>query len=179
MPVYGAISRFLGGLSRLLALLGGLLLLAVIAIVVVSVIGRELAAYGMGPGPIPGDFELVEAATALAIFCFMPWCQMERGHVSVDILAALIGPRFDAALSVLFNVLMTVIAGFILWRLWAGMMDKIQYNETSFILQFPVWWGYAVCVPVAGVFVVAAAWTVVRSLIETIGTPPPVSRGAH
>lgn len=162
--MYSTISRLLTGLSRLLAMLGGALLLAITALVVLSVSGRALIWAGLGP--IPGDFELVEAATALAVFCFLPWCQMERGHVSVDIFADQLGTRANTVLAVLFDLAMTAAAGFILWRLWAGMQDKMQYNETTFILQFPVWWGYAVCVPVGAVFVIVCAWTVVRSLVE-------------
>jgi TRAP-type C4-dicarboxylate transport system permease small subunit len=163
--VYSTITGILSGLSRFLALVGGTLLLAIIALVVLSVSGWALIWAGLGP--IPGDFELVEAATALAVFCFLPWCQIERGHVSVDVFVQGMGPRLEAALSSVFNLMMTVAAGFILWRLWAGMQDKLQYNETTYILQFPVWWGYAVCIPVAAAFVLVCAWTVVRSLVET------------
>jgi TRAP-type C4-dicarboxylate transport system permease small subunit len=163
--VYRPITSLLTALSRLLALIGGALLLVVTILVVVSVGGRALIWAGLGP--VPGDFELVEAATALAVFCFLPWCQMERGHVSVDVFADMLGPRVDAVLQIAFNILMTAAAAFILWRLWAGMQDKMQYNETTFILQFPVWWGYAACVPVAAVFVLVCAWTVVRSATET------------
>ncbi|MDF1794834.1 MAG: TRAP transporter small permease [Thalassobaculaceae bacterium] len=160
--MYQTLAGFLTGLSRLLALTGGLLLLAVTVLVVLSVSGRALVWAGLAP--IPGDFELVEAATALAVFCFMPWCQVRRAHVSVDAFVNFLGPRVDAVLSIVFNILMTIVAGFILWRLWAGMQDKMQYNETTFILQFPVWWGYAVCVPVAAVFVIVCAWSVVESI---------------
>lgn len=163
--VYRTITAVLTALSRFLALIGGLLLLTVTALVVTSVSGRALIWAGLGP--VPGDFELVEAATALAVFCFLPWCQLERGHVSVDVFVDLLGPRIDAVLQVAFNALMTVAAAFILWRLWAGMQDKMQYNETTFILQFPVWWGYAACAPVAAVFVLVCVWTVVRSAAET------------
>ncbi|MEQ8584869.1 MAG: TRAP transporter small permease [Thalassobaculaceae bacterium] len=163
--MYRSITAVLTALSRVLALIGGLLLIAVTALVVASVSGRALIWAGLGP--VPGDFELVEAATALAVFCFLPWCQLERGHVSVDVFADMLGPRLDAALQVVFNGLMTVAAAFILWRLWAGMQDKMLYNETTFILQFPVWWGYATCVPVAAVFVLVCAWTAVQSAAET------------
>ena len=162
--MYSTISGFLTRLSRLLAMLGGALLLAITALVVLSVSGRALIWAGLAP--IPGDFELVEAATALAVFCFLPWCQLERGHVSVDVFADRLGPRLNAALAVLFDLAMTAVAGFILWRLWAGMQDKMQYNETTYILQFPVWWGYAACVPVGAVFVAACAWSAVRDVME-------------
>ncbi len=164
MSPYHSISSGLDQLCRGLAILGGGVLVAVMVIVVVSVSGRALIDLGLGP--IPGDFELVEVGTAIAVFSFLPWCQLKRGHVSVDVLQTVIGRRGDAVLSVLYNLLMTGVAGLILWRLWAGMQDKITYSETTFILQFPVWWGYAACVPIAGVFVLVSAWTVVRSVVD-------------
>lgn len=155
------VSRGLRAFCRWVALLGGFLLLAIMAVVVVSVTGRSLTSIGLGP--IPGDFELVEAGGALAIFCFLPWCQLQKGHVSVDILQAVLGKGANAALDTFYNLIMTVLSGLITWRLWAGMLDKMNYGETTFILQFPVWWGYAVCLPVAMLTVATCLWSAVES----------------
>jgi TRAP-type C4-dicarboxylate transport system permease small subunit len=51
---------------------------------------------------------------------------------------------------------MTIVIVLIAWRLWAGLMDKINYGETTFILQFPVWWAYAACMAAAAVAVVVS-----------------------
>jgi len=161
MTYANPISRGLRSFCRGVALLGGVLLLAIIAVVVASVSGRSLVWIGLGP--IPGDFELVEAGGALAIFCFLPWCQLQKGHVSVDILEGWFGKRFDAGLDTLYNLIMTGLTALITWRLWAGMLDKMTYGETTFILQFPVWWGYAVCLPFAVLSVIACFWTAVES----------------
>ncbi|MEA2935840.1 MAG: hypothetical protein QOD74_2486, partial [Variibacter sp.] len=66
-------------LSRPLAIAGGLLLLAVAGIVVVSVLMRWLIGTS-----ISGDIELVQIATALAVFSFLPLCQSHRGNIMVD-----------------------------------------------------------------------------------------------
>ena len=161
MTYSNPVSRGLRSFSRAVALLGGLLLLAIIATVVISVSGRTLVSIGLGP--IPGDFELVEAGGALAIFCFLPWCQLQKGHVTVDILQGVFGKAADAGLDTVYNLLMAGLTGLITWRLWAGMLDKMNYGETTFILQFPVWWGYAVCLPVAVLAVIACLWTAVES----------------
>lgn len=161
MTQLNVVSRALRSFCRAVALLGGLLLLAIMAVVVVSVTGRSLTSIGLGP--IPGDFELVEAGGALAIFCFLPWCQLQKGHVSVDILQSVLGRGTNAGLDTLYNLIMTGLSALIAWRLWAGMLDKMTYGETTFILQFPVWWGYAVCMPVAVLTVVACLWTAVES----------------
>lgn len=142
------IDRAVTALSRVLALAGGAVLLAVIVLVVVSIIGRALIPLGLGP--VPGDFELVKLGMAVAVFGFLPWCQLNRGHVSVDLFAPLLGPRRDALAFVLHNMAMTAAGAFITWRLWAGMADKMTYRETTFILRLPVWWGYAVCIPLGG-----------------------------
>lgn len=161
MTYSNPVSKALRALCRAVALLGGLLLLAIMSIVVLSVSGRALVPVGLGP--IPGDFELVEAGGALAIFCFLPWCQLQKGHVTVDILQGFFSKRFDAGLDTIYNLTMAAVCALITWRLWAGMLDKLNYGETTFILQFPVWWGYAVCLPVAVLGVIACLWTAVES----------------
>lgn len=165
-----AVERVLTALSRLSALLGGLVLVGLIIMSVLSITGRALVPLGLTP--IPGDFELVEAGTAFAVFCFLPWCQLSGGHVTVDLLKPALGPRRDAALEVVFNTLMTLIAAFITWRAFAGMGDKLQYNETTFILQLPVWWGYAICLPLGLLFVAVSAFTVYRSARLALAPEP-------
>jgi hypothetical protein len=59
-------SNFIYGLSRAMAWLGAVVLSLIALMSVVSIIGRALSGFGLGP--VPGDFELVEAGTALAVF---------------------------------------------------------------------------------------------------------------
>ena len=53
----------------------------------------------------------------------------------------------------------------IAWRLYDGMIAKMRYGETSFLLQFPVWWAYA-----ASLFgsVVAALVGVYMAAVRTV-----------
>ena len=154
----------LAPLCRWLAIVGGVALLAIIALTVTSVGGRALVALGLRP--VPGDFELIEFGAALAVFCFLPWCQIERGHVTVDVLASVLGDRLDAWLEVIANLLMTAAAAFIAVRLYYGLLDKLSYGETSFILQLPLWWAYSACLPAATLFALVSAYTVWRSVNE-------------
>lgn len=135
------LSRLIEGLARGLAILGGLALVAITLITVVSITGRALIGFGLRP--IPGDFELVEAGTGFAIFAFLPWCQLKRGHATVDVFTSFLPGAVNRVIDLVSELLMTAVIVLIAWRLWAGMLDKIRYNETTFILQFPVWWGYA------------------------------------
>ncbi|MCC2112306.1 MAG: TRAP transporter small permease [Hyphomicrobiales bacterium] len=162
-----AIATLLEKLSAFFALFGGLILIAMTVLTVVSIVGRGFSRLGFGP--VPGDYELIQMGTAAAVFCFLPWCQLHRAHVSVDLIASRIGHRADAVLGSIHNLLMSAVTGFILWRLWVGMFDKMKYHETTFILQIPVWWGYAVCVPMAVLALVVSVFTVWRSIGEARG----------
>ncbi len=149
-------------LARALAILGGLVLVVITLLIVVSITGRGLVRHGLGP--IPGDFELVEAMTAFAVFSFLPWCQLQRAHATVDVFTSFFPDRINRVIDLLAELLMTLVMILLAWRLWYGMMDKIRYQETTFILQFPVWWGFAaaMCAIVVGV-IVSVYMTIVRA----------------
>jgi len=136
-----AVSTFIHGLARLMAILGGIVLALLTIMTVVSIGGRSLISFGLGP--VPGDFELVEAGAAFAVFAFLPWCQLNRGHATVDLFTNYLPAGVNRWIDLVSETLMTIVFVVLAWRLWVGMMDKIRYQETTFILQYPVWWGFA------------------------------------
>jgi TRAP-type C4-dicarboxylate transport system permease small subunit len=74
-----ALGRTLVVLARAMSWLGGGVLIAMMGLSVVSVIGRKF--FDM---PVQGDFELVQLGCAVCVAFFLPWCQIEKGHVIVD-----------------------------------------------------------------------------------------------
>ncbi|WP_342075215.1 TRAP transporter small permease [Yoonia sp. SS1-5] len=144
-------------LARFMALLGGIILCLLVLTVCASVLGRELngaahAGYlgavgnwliSIGVGPVNGDFELVEAGIAFAIFAFLPLTQLSGAHATVDIFTNNMSLRTNRFLATFWSLVMAVMIVLITWRLFVGMQDKIRYGETSYLIQFPVWWAYA------------------------------------
>ncbi|MEP2531250.1 TRAP transporter small permease subunit [Shimia sp.] len=151
-----------GWLARFAAILGGIVLIGLIIMTCLSITGRALIPLGLGP--VPGDFELVEAGVAFSIFAFMPWCQYTRGHARVDLFQAAYGKFANKVIDLIADVMMFVAAYVIAWRLYLGMMDKYNYHETTFILQFEIWMAYAAGFFGAAVFVIVSAFCVLRSL---------------
>jgi len=158
------IDRIVHLAAYVLAIAGGFALIAMTALTVVSITGRGFLWAGLGP--VPGAYELVEMGSAFAIFCFLPWCQLQRGHVTVDLFLQPLGPRANRFAELVGNLLLTVAAAVIFWRLWLGMEDKARFGETSFILGIPAWIGYAAAAVGACLFVAVSAYTVARSLRE-------------
>jgi TRAP-type C4-dicarboxylate transport system permease small subunit len=164
------VGRFVYWLARALAIVGGCVLTLVTATTVVSVIGRAMIPLGLSA--IPGDFELVQAGMLFVVFCFMPWCHLERGHAIVAILTDRFPLRFNAAAEFLWDVVMLVAASFIAWRLSVGLIDKFGNHESTFILRVPIWIIYAGGMVGAVVLVVTAAYCVVRSGLNTVARQP-------
>jgi TRAP-type C4-dicarboxylate transport system permease small subunit len=173
-----AVGRVVEALARLLAIAGGLVLVALALMAVISIAGRAFTRFGLGP--VPGDFELIEAGCGVAVCAFLPWCQFRRGHVTVDVLEPYLSGRLWAALGITGNVVMTVVAAIVTWQLWLGFRDKLAYGETSMILQMPAWWGYAAGSVAALVFLLTCAYTVWRSFnVAIAGSVNTSDASAH
>ena len=166
------VGGWVGAYAAWLGIAGGFILILITLLTVVSVVGRSL--FG---APVDGDFELVSAGCAIAVFAFLPWCQFRRGNVTVDVFFMRANPRTIALTSLVGNILMTAAAAFIAWRLQAGMMDKVAYLETTFILRLPVWWGYAGSLVGAWSFAVVSLYTVWRSFNEWMNRGEPLFEG--
>lgn len=173
-----AISRAVYVTSRWLAWLGGVVLVLITAISVISIAGRALT--GLGLGPVPGDFELVEVGTALAVFAFLPWCHLRGGHAMVDMFWRAYPEGMRRAIEVLTEVLTLGVWVLLVWRMGVAMLEYRDNAETSFILHMPVWWGYAAAMVPATFGCVVYAWR----LVETLGLARPpagfaIGAGGH
>ena len=142
--------------AAVLAILGGLALIAVMLSTVASVTGRALIPLGLSP--IRGDFELVELGTGFAVFAFLPWVQINRQHASVEILTMHLSARTNRAIDLVADILMAMIALLLAWKHWQGTLDKLAYGETTFIIQYPIWWAYASGLVGAIGFVIVSLW---------------------
>lgn len=173
--------QFMNKLARFMAILGGIILTFLVLLTCVSVAGRALntlfhsnlaqsllgdaaqAVLDTGVGPVLGDFELVEAGIAFAIFAFIPLCQITGGHASVDIFTSALPVRVNRFIQMIVEILFAGALIVIAWRLYDGMLSKMRYNETTFLLQFPIWWAYAASlVPAVIAAVIAVYMAIVR-----------------
>lgn len=145
-------------LARAMAILGGITLCALILITCASIVGRTLNTIlhydalaggvatwllGLGIGPIKGDVELLEAGMAFTIFAFLPLAQMTNGHASVDIFTDWLPRRTRLVLRMVIEWVFAAALVVIAVQLNEGLASKARSGQTSLLLQFPVWWGYA------------------------------------
>ncbi len=176
---------FMMRLARIMAMIGGAVLTLLIFLTCISIVGRLLNGVFHGDtlealapqfsawmaarvGPVNGDFELVEAGVAFAIFCFIPLCQITAGHAAVDVFANSFSARVNRVLRMITEIVFALVLVLIAWRLGAGTVSKFENGETSFLLEFPVWWAYGLSLVAAIVAAIVGVYMAVIRSVEAI-----------
>jgi TRAP-type C4-dicarboxylate transport system permease small subunit len=146
-PPADPFGRALYDASVFIAICGGLITLVVMVLTVWSVVGR-----GVFNAPLLGDSEIVEVGIAVAIFSFLPYCQMRGANVIVDFFTMGMGVRSRAGLDMVMNAVFLACVAVLTWRLAVGGLAAYKNGDNSMFLRIPLWWGY-----LAG-FIVCVVW---------------------
>ncbi len=183
--------RFVDSLARACALLGGATLVGLITLTCVSVLGRAVQSVlhsdavqaavsaladtllATGVGPVNGDYEIVEAGMAFAVFAFLPLCQLRGAHASVDLFTARLSPSAMRVLLCLIEIVFAAVLVICAWQLTLGGMSKYRSGQTTFLLQFPLWWSYAASIAAAYVAAFVALYTASCRALAVVRAEPP------
>jgi len=150
--------------SRLFALAGGVLFIALIAMSLVSIVGRKLFSL-----PVPGDFEILQMGAAVAAATFFAYCQMTDGHVRVDFFTNWLPRRLRAFLDGLATLLMSAVALLISWRTAVGAVSSLESGEASLMLGWPGWIAIALIVPSFVLFATTGLYIAARRFRIVLG----------
>ncbi len=129
-------------LARWCALLAGALIAFMVALTVLSIVGRETIGR-----TITGDFELVGLATGAAVGLFMPLCQLHRGNIVVDFFTAKAPRRVNRALDRVGALLLAACCALLAWRAGLGGLSSWNSHSSTMLLGVPEWLAYAPMVP--------------------------------
>lgn len=191
--------RLIQRLAQTTALIGGAVLIALVVMTTLSIMGRslngilhadffeiQLAAMSqflldLGVGEINGNYELLEAGVAFAIFCFLPICQFYGAHATVDVFTSALPARINRWIVAFWEVVLTAILLLIIWRLYGGLERYWSNGETTFFLQFPVWWSYAASFAAGIIACIVALYCAVARVNEALGGTRilPSEHGEH
>lgn len=152
------IGSFLRRVSIGFALIGGVLTLALIAMSLVSLVGRKLFS-----APIPGDIEILEMVIAVAVAAFLPLCEIRDNHIRVDLLAGVLPDFANRFLLTLCHLLLALVAAFICWRTGLLAIESFRHSETSTMLMVPLWIPQALMLPSFGLLAICGVYRAVRA----------------
>jgi TRAP-type C4-dicarboxylate transport system permease small subunit len=150
---------FLDRASYAVAVLGGILMLATAILIIASVGMRWLLATS-----IPGDVELIQTATAIAAFAFLPFGQLNRATIVVDTFTQRLPARARDRIDASWDLLYATAAAVLSWRLLVAAFDAIGSHTVSSVIGLPIGWFMLVGALMLVLLALAAALTAFRLL---------------
>ena len=126
---------FLDRASHAAAFFGGSLMLAAGMLIVASIATRWFLA-----ASIPGDVELIQAATAVAAFAFLPFGQLNRSNIVVDTFTQRLPERVRTAIDAFWDIIYAAAAVILSWRLSVAAFDAIRSHTVSTVIGLPIGW---------------------------------------
>ncbi len=146
-------------ITRGWALLGGVLTMGLALMTAGSAVSNLLIGK-----PFAADYELVKHVIAIAIFMFLPYCQITGANVSVDIFTERMGPRKKAAMAVLSSVLALAFAVLMLVQMYGGLKSYLKYREVTPVLNLPLWTAFPPILLSLALLALAACATLMAQL---------------
>jgi TRAP-type C4-dicarboxylate transport system permease small subunit len=155
--------------ERALDAITGVLLIALMMLTTVDVLGRNLLRQ-----PVPGATELTEILLAGIVFLSFPRLAYRQGHIVVDLLDFLTGPRTRRIQTRCAAVLSAVTFAGLTWPLHRAALRAMEDGDTTIQLgiplYFPLWLMSAICL-VTGVAFVLGAFQPPPQKTPTSGEP--------
>lgn len=152
----GFLHRALDVATRTFALAGGLVLLALINMSLISIVGRKLFST-----PIRGDMELMEVGAAVAITSFLPLCEFRGNHLKADAFTLKAPLAVRRSLDALAHFLCFSAASVLVWRTSLQAVDSHEYGDVTTLLSIPMWIPLSLIVPSLALLAICALARVV------------------
>jgi TRAP-type C4-dicarboxylate transport system permease small subunit len=118
--------------------------------------------------PFAGEYELAKHFVGIAIFTFLPYCQLTGANVTVDIFTEGMGRRAKAAMAAVSSLLAAAFAILLLRQMAYGFADYVRYPEVTATLHLPLWTAFPpillslALLFIASVITVCNAWRDLR-----------------
>ena len=140
-------ARAVERLAAIWALLGGLGLLAIMLVTstnIAAFLADTIAEhFGGNVSALSGYEDFVRLAIAPSALSFLPYCQLKRGHVAVDIFVDRLPVPVQRGMDRLFALLMAALALFLLYFMTLGMLETRSDSVVTPVIGWPEWPFYA------------------------------------
>lgn len=161
-----ALGRAIVVAVRWWALLGGILTLGLAAMTAASALSNTITGR-----PFAADYELVKHVIAVAIFMFLPYCQITGSNVTVDIFTEGMSERGKAAMAAFSAVFALAFSLLLLVQMTGGLRSYLRYQEVTPVLKLPLWTAFPPILLSLVLLFLAACVTLAASWREWRGTP--------
>ena len=133
-PAPGRTVRAIDLAVRWWALGGGVLTLALALMTAISALSNLLTGR-----PFSADYELVKHVIAVAIFMFLPYCQITGSNVTVDIFTESTSEGKKLAMTAFSSIFAIAFSLLLLVQMYGGLQSYLRYQEVTPVLKLPLW----------------------------------------
>lgn len=147
----------LAALIRYWALLGGLITLLLSIMTALSALSNLF--FGK---PFAADHELVKHFIAIAIFMFLPYCQLTGSNVTVDIFTEGMSERAKSAMVAFSSLFALAFSALLLRQMYLGLFSYMRFPESTPVLKLPLWTAFPPILLSLGLLIVAALITLIE-----------------
>ena len=153
-------------LVRWWALAGGVLTLGLALMTAASAVSNIVTGR-----PFAADYELVKHVIAIAIFMFLPYCQITASNVTVDIFTEGMGERGKQATNVFSSLFAIAFSLLLLVQMTSGFRSYVRYAEVTPVLKLPLWTAFPpilvslALLLLASLVTLAASWRAMRESV--------------
>lgn len=130
----GRLARAVRTAVRWWALVGGILTLALALMTAASAVSNIFTGQ-----PFAADYELVKHVIAVAIFMFLPYCQITGSNVTVDIFTESMSEWKKNAMAAFSSLFAIAFSLLLLVQMYGGFKSYIRFQEVTPVLKLPLW----------------------------------------
>lgn len=125
-------------ITRFLTLLNegsGYILFFMMWLITVDVVGRYAFSH-----PIPGTLEFTEFLIVFVVFFSLPYVQLTKRHICVELLTHRLPRRIADGLAVVVLLIAALFFLLMCWQTWNSALSSLEYREASDgLVQIPVY----------------------------------------
>ncbi|WP_316979841.1 TRAP transporter small permease [Shumkonia mesophila] len=125
------------------ALAAGVVLLLIVLVTTINVTAFSMdkiaRLFDGGVSGLPGYEDFVDLAAGVAGLMLMPYCQLRRGHVAVDLFTAMAPRAVQKALDLVSLIAVAALTLFLAYWMAVGLAETRADGVLSPVLGWPVW----------------------------------------
>lgn len=163
------IERGLDRVLRLIAYLGGAVLVGLVLLVIYEIAMR----YFFGR-PFRGGFEITELAMSAIVACGLPYAASQRAHVAIDVFSHILDRPAFRWLNACVCALGAAALALVAWQTWLHAQSSLAYGDVTNMMRIPKPpFQFAIAIS-AGLFAVVLSIDALKAV--RVGTASPGDR---
>ncbi len=132
--VANALERAITPIIPVIGNIGAFVIAIAMFLTVADVFGRRFLNH-----PVSGSYEISEMLLVIVIFSTIAYCQLLRGHVTIDLLVARLNQKAQDIINSIVYIVFLATFGILSWQLYVYAVEVFKQNWVTGTILLPVY----------------------------------------